>query len=60
MELSGGKAGAERRRVKKSKAQVEILKSEFRRNPEWCSRTLQRLAETTGFTPAQLYKWNWD
>ena len=32
----------------------------FEKNPEWTKEIMQEVAEKTGLSEAQVYKWGWD
>ena len=51
---------ANRKRFRKNDDQVKILLHEFNENPYWTKEIVTELAEKTGLSEAQVYKWNWD
>ena len=48
------------RRNRKNSEQVKILIEEFKRNCHWSKELVLHLAEVTGLTEVQVYKWSWD
>jgi hypothetical protein len=49
-----------RRRNRKNNEQVNLLIREFELNPYWNKEKISGLAQGTGLSEAQVYKWNWD
>ena len=49
-----------RRRKRKSYDQLNYLMEVFEKNPEWTKEIMQEVAEKTGLSEAQVYKWGWD
>lgn len=47
-------------RRRKNREQLGILETAFRNNPHWEREDVERLAEVTKLSEAQVYKWNWD
>ena len=48
------------RRKRKNFSQVKILIAEFNKNSTWTKEQVLFLAEKTGLSDAQVYKWGWD
>ena len=46
--------------MRKTKAQTQILETEYAKNPNWTYELKCDLAIRLGFTYAQVSKWNWD
>lgn len=49
-----------KKRNRKNREQVQLLISEFEDNPLWSKEVIRILAQKTGLSEAQIYKWNWD
>ena len=49
-----------RRRNRKNNEQISLLISEFESNQNWDKDTISLLANRTGLSEGQVYKWNWD
>lgn len=50
-----------RKRKRKSNAQLKLLKQEFDRDEGgWNKERIIRMAEITGLSESQVYKWCWD
>lgn len=49
-----------KKRNRKNGEQVRLLISEFEDNPLWSKEVIRILAQKTGLSEAQIYKWNWD
>ena len=45
---------------RKHETQIGILLSEFKVGAIWTKEEIHSLAERTGLTPSQVYKWSWD
>lgn len=48
------------RRKRKNTGQVQVLIDEYNRSPVWTKEQVVVLAEKTGLSEAQVYKWGWD
>ena len=48
------------RRKRKNTGQVQVLIDEYNRNSIWTKEQVVVLAEKTGLSEAQVYKWGWD
>jgi hypothetical protein len=48
------------RRKRKNTSQVKVLIEEFNKNSLWTKEQVVFLAEKTGLSEAQVYKWGWD
>ena len=48
------------RRKRKNSSQVKVLISEYTKNSTWTKEQVLFLAEKTGLSEAQVYKWGWD
>ena len=48
------------RRERKNFSQVKILIAEYNKNSTWTKEQVLFLAENTGLSVAQVYKWGWD
>jgi Homeodomain len=48
------------KRTIKNKYQINILKSEFKKNSKWGEEVIDQIAEVTGLDRSQVRKWNWD
>jgi formylmethanofuran dehydrogenase subunit B len=48
------------RRKRKNMNQVKVLIIEFNKNSIWSKEQVVFLAEKTGLSEAQVYKWGWD
>ena len=49
-----------RQRNRKNDKQVEVLKAKFDFNRLWTKKEIKALAEETGLSQSQVYKWRWD
>eukprot|EP01022_Parablepharisma_sp_SALTPOND_P000853 TRINITY_DN105147_c1_g1_i1.p1 TRINITY_DN105147_c1_g1~~TRINITY_DN105147_c1_g1_i1.p1 ORF type:complete len:322 (+),score=25.01 TRINITY_DN105147_c1_g1_i1:310-1275(+) len=49
-----------RRRKRKSIEQLKVLYNEYKKNSNWNKATMAEMAEKTGLSEAQVYKWSWD
>jgi hypothetical protein len=49
-----------RRRKRKSNKQLNVLKAEFDADPHWPKEKITALADKTGLSEGQIYKWSWD
>ena len=49
-----------RKRSRKSKNQIVVLQNEFILENEWNKNEVRRLANITGLSESQVYKWAWD
>ncbi len=49
-----------KKRKRKSSRQLEILMEEFTREEDWSKEKISKMAEITGLTESQVYKWCWD
>eukprot|EP00826_Nyctotherus_ovalis_P058948 TRINITY_DN8155_c0_g1_i1.p1 TRINITY_DN8155_c0_g1~~TRINITY_DN8155_c0_g1_i1.p1 ORF type:complete len:201 (+),score=52.05 TRINITY_DN8155_c0_g1_i1:260-862(+) len=49
-----------RRRKRKNMDQLKLLYNEYKKNPNWNKTTMAEMAQKTGLTEAQVYKWSWD
>mmetsp|Transcript_64315 Transcript_64315/g.73834 ORF Transcript_64315/g.73834 Transcript_64315/m.73834 type:complete len:462 (+) Transcript_64315:603-1988(+) len=49
-----------RKRKRKSPEQLNFLAVEFEKNPYWSKEKTMMLADKTGLSEAQVYKWSWD
>lgn len=47
-------------RTQKNSDQKLILQQEFQIDPTWSNAQCKRIAEQTGLSVAQVYKWGWD
>ena len=59
-ELSSRKLQQDSRRLRKNQDQYKILLNEFDKEQTWSKEKIHSLAETSGLSWAQIYKWNWD
>lgn len=57
-ELCGG--DEYRKRKRKNNIQLKILKSEFSKNDNWNKEKITHVAQLTGLSESQVYKWCWD
>ena len=48
------------KRNRKNNDQVKVLIEEFNRNAHWSKELVLHLAEATGLSEVQVYKWSWD
>jgi hypothetical protein len=48
------------KRSRKSSQQLQVLLQEYQREPIWSKEFITELANRTGLTTAQIYKWSWD
>jgi len=48
------------KRSRKSSQQLQVLLQEYQREPAWSKEFITELANRTGLTTAQIYKWSWD
>ena len=48
------------KRKRKSNQQLDLLMQEFQRRPFWSKEVMSELADRTGLSEAQVYKWGWD
>jgi 6-pyruvoyl-tetrahydropterin synthase len=48
------------RRKRKNTCQVQVLIDEYNKSPVWTKEQVVELAEKTGLSEAQVYKWGWD
>ena len=48
------------RRQRKNKTQLNTLIGAFKSEPVWEHKLVQKLADLTGLTTNQVYKWGWD
>jgi len=53
-------AHSKRQRNRKNEKQVDILKARFDFNRLWSKKEIKALAEETGLSQSQVYKWRWD
>lgn len=49
-----------RKRRRKTSHQLRILKEEFTKNSNWTKDQITHIANTTGLSESQVYKWCWD
>lgn len=49
-----------RKRRRKTSNQLKILKVEFEKDSNWTKDHITRIANTTGLSESQVYKWCWD
>jgi len=49
-----------RKRKRKNNAQLKILKQEFGKGEAWNKEKITLVAQTTGLSESQVYKWCWD
>lgn len=49
-----------KRRKRKSLDQLRALQDQFDRGTEWSKELVTYLAQVTGLSEAQVYKWGWD
>lgn len=49
-----------RKRKRKSNQQLKILKNEFEKCQEWSKDQITTVAQKTGLSESQVYKWCWD
>jgi hypothetical protein len=49
-----------RKRRRKSNAQLSVLRTEFETDSQWTKDRITALAEKTGLSEGQIYKWSWD
>jgi Homeodomain len=49
-----------RKRKRKNNAQLKILKQEFGKGETWNKEKITQVAQTTGLSESQVYKWCWD
>lgn len=49
-----------RKRKRKNNAQLKILKTEFSKNDSWSKEKIAYVAQLTGLSESQVYKWCWD
>lgn len=47
-------------RCRKTPDQIKILRKELRVSGEWEKKDVVRMAEMTGLSMSQVYKWFWD
>lgn len=59
-ESDSDSAHSKRQRNRKNENQVEILKTRFDFNRLWTKKEIKALAEETGLSQSQVYKWRWD
>lgn len=48
------------KRNRKNYEQVQVLVEEYNMNPCWSKESVSALAEKTGLSETQVYKWGWD
>lgn len=48
------------KRNRKNYEQVQVLVEEYNINPCWSKESVSALAEKTGLSETQVYKWGWD
>ena len=48
------------KRKRKTKAQKQLLESEYKMNPDWSKPFMQTLAGQLNMSAASIYKWHWD
>ena len=48
------------RRKRKNSSQVKVLIGEFNKSSNWTKEQVVTLADKTGLSEAQVYKWGWD
>lgn len=39
---------------------MKLLQEEYEKNPAWSKVTMLEVAQKTGLSEAQVYKWGWD
>lgn len=49
-----------RKRKRKNNSQLKILKSEFMKSDNWNKEKIAQVAQITGLSESQVYKWCWD
>ena len=49
-----------KRRLRKTPSQIEVLRKEFAKKPEWTEEDKIRIAELIDSDPITVGKWNWD
>ncbi len=49
-----------KKRKRKSTAQIKILKQELDGEMNWTKEKIMKMAEVTGLSQSQVYKWCWD
>ena len=49
-----------RKRKRKNNLQLKILKAEFNKCDNWNKEKITQVAQTTGLSESQVYKWCWD
>lgn len=47
-------------RYMKNQEQVQVLESEYFKNPMWSKIKIRKLAKKLNLKESQIYKWNWD
>lgn len=47
-------------RIQKNNQQKLFLQQEFERNPTWSNSQCKQIADQTGLSVSQVYKWGWD
>ena len=58
--LPGGGERIIRRRKRKSYDQLNFLLEVYNKHPDWTKEVMQEVANKTGLSEAQVYKWGWD
>ena len=49
-----------KKRKRKSTTQLKVLKKELQQQSNWDKDKIAEMAEATGLSQAQVYKWWWD
>lgn len=49
-----------KKRKRKSTVQIKMLKQELQGECNWTKQKIQKMAEVTGLSQSQVYKWCWD
>lgn len=49
-----------KKRKRKSTAQIKILKQELDGEMNWTKEKIMKMAQVTGLSHSQVYKWCWD
>ena len=50
----------EKKRKRKSTVQIKLLKQELDGEMNWTKQKILKMAEVTGLSQSQVYKWCWD
>ena len=55
-----GKRPRQPNRVRKDEGQIQLLIQAFKKSPDWSKEQVAGLAQASGLTESQVYKWAWD